>query len=396
VGNSRQRRLDPNVAYVLRFCAPDPRIRGIPPAICEFLTSARLLSKGAAAMTSLKVRFAILALFLFAFFSAYADTQQPKVVFIGDWITYYWDAAFAANPDWINKGLPGETTESFGTAEEVLARFQADVVSLHPSVVHILIGQGDALRIADGHSTEALPNFLRGLNAIVEEARAANIQVILGMEPPLVSSYGPLEQINSIIASYGAKHYIHVINYSDALCECVNARLQPYQAYSTGRDPYTQFGGGPYVVESPTDSSEASLYPRVISAIGYAKMTQMVETDIANITSDLNYGWLQNVLQKPEPGVTSSNQLAEAIDVNTVEPGATVQFTPIGHYTNGSHHPFLNTSFEGSDGTWTSSDPLVMYVNQAGRSWAISRGTAIIRFVSPRGLRFCEWIMYVK
>jgi hypothetical protein len=37
-----------------------------------------------------------------------------------------------------------------------------------------------------------------------------------------------------------------------------------------------------------------------------------------------------------------------------------------------------------------------MYVNQAGRSWAISRGTAIIRFVSPHGLRFCEWIMYVK
>jgi hypothetical protein len=347
-------------------------------------------------MTSLRVRFAILALFLFAFISSYADTKPPRVVFIGDWVTYYWDAAFATHPNWINKGLPGDTTGGFGTAAEVLARFQSDVVSLHPSVVHILIGQGDANRMTAGHSSEALPEFLAALHAIVEEARAANIQVILGTEPPLVSTYEPLEQINSIIASYGARHNIPVINYSDAMCGCVSARQQPYQAYSSGRDPYGQFGGGPYIVNAPADSSEAALYPRLVSAIGYAMMTQMAETAVANLTSEIDYGWLQNVEQKPEEGVSSSNQLAEAIDVNTVKPGATVQFTPIAHYTDGSHHPFLNTTFEGTNGTWTSSNPLVMYVNQAGRSWATSPGTAIIRYFPPHGQRFCEWIMYVK
>jgi hypothetical protein len=38
----------------------------------------------------------------------YARQQAPpKVVFIGDYITYYWDSAFAANPNWINKGSTG-------------------------------------------------------------------------------------------------------------------------------------------------------------------------------------------------------------------------------------------------------------------------------------------------
>jgi hypothetical protein len=43
-----------------------------------------------------------------------------------------------------------------------------------------------------------------------------------------------------------------------------------------------------------------------------------------------------------------------------------------------------------------SSNPLVMYVNQAGLSWATSPGTAIIRYTSPSGVHFSEWIMYVK
>jgi hypothetical protein len=341
------------------------------------------------------IRWATLALFLSAFFSACA-AEPPKVVFIGDWVTYYWDAAFAANPGWINKGLPGETTGGFGSAEEVLARFHSDVVSLHPSIVHILIGQGDADKIATGQTSRTLPNFLTGLDAIVREAKAANIRVILGIEPVIVSSTGRMEFINSIIASYGAEHKIPVINYSDALCGCISARLQPYQAYSTGIDSFEQFGGGPYIVAPPIDSSEAQSYPRMVSAIGYAMMTQMAETAVANMTLTLDGGWLQNVEQKQEPGASSSDLLEEATDVNTVGPGAIVQFTPIGHFSDGSHHPFLNSSFEGSNGTWTSTNPLVMYVNQAGRSWANSPGKTIIRYTSPGGIEFCEWIMYIK
>lgn len=52
-----------------------------------------------------KVTVAFVALFLSAFFSASAANTAPKVVFIGDEITYGWASAFAANPNWINKGV---------------------------------------------------------------------------------------------------------------------------------------------------------------------------------------------------------------------------------------------------------------------------------------------------
>jgi hypothetical protein len=66
-----------------------------------------------------------------------APANAPKVVFIGDYITYEWASAFAANPNWINQGdqVPGT-----GYSASTLARFQSDVVSLHPAVVHIMVG----------------------------------------------------------------------------------------------------------------------------------------------------------------------------------------------------------------------------------------------------------------
>jgi uncharacterized protein YjdB len=51
---------------------------------------------------------------------------------------------------------------------------------------------------------------------------------------------------------------------------------------------------------------------------------------------------------------------------------------------------------QGSTGTWTSSNPVVMYVNQHGLAWALSNGTTIIRYTSPNGVAFSKWIMYVN
>ena len=36
-----------------------------------------------------------------------AIQPAPKVVFIGDWITYYWASVFLSNPSWINQGVSG-------------------------------------------------------------------------------------------------------------------------------------------------------------------------------------------------------------------------------------------------------------------------------------------------
>jgi hypothetical protein len=56
----------------------------------------------------------------------------------------------------------------------------------------------------------------------------------------------------------------------------------------------------------------------------------------------------------------------------------------------------LNLNFQGSNGTWTSRNPMVMYISQTGYATAITPVTAIIRYTSPGGVAFSEWIMYVK
>ena len=72
-----------------------------------------------------------------------------------------------------------------------------------------------------------------------------------------------------------------------------------------------------------------------------------------------------------------------------------MQFTPTGVYSDGSQQILLNPNFQGSNGTWTSSNPLVMYISPSGLAWALSQGTAIIRYTSPSGVNFSEWIMYI-
>ena len=50
-----------------------------------------------------------------------------------------------ANPSWINKGVVGSSYGSEGIlGGAVLADSKSDVVSLHPAVVHIMLGADDA------------------------------------------------------------------------------------------------------------------------------------------------------------------------------------------------------------------------------------------------------------
>jgi hypothetical protein len=348
-----------------------------------------------------------LALVLSAFFSTTAANAQlapgfrtpnaseqplPKVVFVGDYITYFWASAFAAHPNWINEGsraAPSLANDS-GTAGAVLASFQSDVVSLHPAIVHILIGVGDSDQTHDPTFQLAIPDFLHSLDAIVQEAKAANIKVILGLEPSIFTFSGQLESMNSVIAGYGAANNIPVINYGDALCACVGSRLIPGQATGIGNDMFDLYGGGPYMGPPATSLPFPYNYPLVVSASGYAMMTQMADTAVASMNLTLRAGWLQNVQQ-----YNDNEDSGPKPNVNTVYPGAVVQFTPVGYYSDNSHHLLLNTSFQGASGTWTSSNPLVMYINQTGLAWANSPGTTIIRYTSPTGVSFSEWIMYV-
>ena len=56
----------------------------------------------------------------------------------------------------------------------------------------------------------------------------------------------------------------------------------------------------------------------------------------------------------------------------------------------------LNTNFAGASGTWTSSNPAVMYVSQTGLAWALSQGTTTIKYTAPNGALFAPWVMNVQ
>jgi acyl-CoA thioesterase I len=304
--------------------------------------------------------------------------NSPKVVFIGDYITYEWASAFAANPNWRNQG---DSNINEGYAGSALARFQSDVVSLHPAIVHILVGAYDSYAVSDQSAIYVIQDFLSNLDAMVKEAQAANIKVILGTTPPISTNVsGYVIQINAAIAAYGATHNIPVIDYADALCGCASLSstggfftiLANTQLMTTAADLPFPWAG---------------LLP---STAGYAAMTQLAENAIATLNLKLVGGWLSNVGQGESAG--GGGQL----NVNSIETPNTVQFTPIGLYSDGSQHPLTNTNMQDATGTWTSSNPVVMNINQQGLAWALSSGTTIIRYTSPGGVSFNEWVMYVN
>jgi hypothetical protein len=322
---------------------------------------------------------------------AHAATP-PKVVFVGDWITAGWSFS---SPNWINKGVQsgGLVFSGPGSSGAVLASFQSDVVSLHPDIVHIMIGSADAYIVYDSGYLYYVPDFAADLDAIVKEAKAANIKVVLGMGAQNFEFAGNLEPINAVIAAYGAAHNIPVINYGDALCGCIGS-INPGGIGNTNWVGPVGDGGGPgntppqpYLTTAiPGDT------PSVPTTAGYALMTQMATEALATINLTIKSGYLQNVEADNENGGGYGYQP----NVNSVASNQVVQFTPQALYSDGVVRPILNSSFAGSSGTWTSSNPLVMYVNQKGLAWSLTGGAATISYTSPTGVRFSPWVMSVS
>ena len=69
------------------------------------------------------------------------DASKPRVVFFGDSITDFWHLnEYFPDRDYLNRGIAGQTTG------EMLQRFKADVIDLHPAAVLVLAGTNDLAR----------------------------------------------------------------------------------------------------------------------------------------------------------------------------------------------------------------------------------------------------------
>lgn len=111
-------------------------------------------------------------------FNRYAEankqvTTAPQAVFMGDSITEFWGLmrpAFFADNGFVCRGISAQTVE------QMLARFQADVVDLHPRAVVILAGINN---IAGNNGKIAFENIVGCLKSMCEIARANGIIPIL-------------------------------------------------------------------------------------------------------------------------------------------------------------------------------------------------------------------------
>ena len=155
----------------------------------------------------------------------------PTVVFIGDSITYNWSAfdpvAWKQHPEWNNQGLIGQNSL------QLRNRFEADVVSQHPDEVHILTGTNDVYPGWVLCGGDPVFDTCGNIIAMVTQARAAGIKVVLATIPPWgcnealcalaeaadpsVTRYARIDALNAWIRQYGAANGIQVIDYHGVL-----------------------------------------------------------------------------------------------------------------------------------------------------------------------------------
>ncbi len=149
------------------------------------------------------------------------SAKENRVVFLGNSITEGWitkHPEFFANNSYINRGISGQTTP------QILVRFRADVVKLHPKVVVILGGTND---IAGNTGPSTIEMTEDNLASMTEIALANNIKVVLCSVLPVYDypwkkGLQPSEKIialNAWIKDYCTKKRIIYADYFSAMVD---------------------------------------------------------------------------------------------------------------------------------------------------------------------------------
>lgn len=143
---------------------------------------------------------------------------ERDVVFMGDSITEGWkygDPKFYSG-GWIDRGISGQTTP------QMLLRFPADVLALHPRVVHIMAGTND---IAGNTGPTTLDAIEANFQAMVVLAKAAGIRVVIAATPPAGKfSWAPdlkpapqIAALNARLRALAMREKVGFVDYAPAL-----------------------------------------------------------------------------------------------------------------------------------------------------------------------------------
>ena len=140
--------------------------------------------------------------------------HHPRVVFMGDSITDFWQYGDPSmfTHGVIDRGISGQTSA------QMLVRFWPDVIALHPKVVQIIAGTND---IAGNTGPTSERYYKDDIEAMVTLAKAHHIHVILGTMPPAVrfwwaSRYRPaaeIRRLNAWLRRYAREQHVRLVDY---------------------------------------------------------------------------------------------------------------------------------------------------------------------------------------
>ncbi len=140
--------------------------------------------------------------------------HHPRVVFMGDSITDFWQYGDPSmfTHGVVDRGISGQTSA------QMLVRFWPDVIALHPKVVQIIAGTND---IAGNTGPTSEQDYKDDIKAMVTLAKARHIHVILGSMPPAVrfwwaTRYRPaaeIRRLNAWLRRYAREQHLRFVNY---------------------------------------------------------------------------------------------------------------------------------------------------------------------------------------
>lgn len=142
------------------------------------------------------------------------DPKPEWMSISGNEVTITWHASFFTSNGYVDKGVSGERTD------EMLKRYQSDVLSQDPFCVVIMGGTND---LAQGYSKDQI---MENIKSMAEQAAAAKMKVVLCSVTPCNMTYSKLTPhekgthivaLNKKIKEYAAQKGFTYCDYYPAL-----------------------------------------------------------------------------------------------------------------------------------------------------------------------------------
>lgn len=151
-----------------------------------------------------------------------ASGDYPEVVFMGNSITELWaiyHPEFFSSNNFCGRGISGQTSA------QMLVRFTADVVNLHPKAVVIMAGTND---VAHNEYWVEPERVVENIVAMCDLALAHDIVPIISSIPPCsefvwrkeIENVGQtIVEINRVLKTYAEKKGLVYVDYHSALVD---------------------------------------------------------------------------------------------------------------------------------------------------------------------------------